>query len=105
MWKVSHHSVPTLSHSAGQVGVSNIADMYLTEKKGYLTLCLTVEGGGKVLLRSSAGVRDWFLALKRCCASSTEQFWSGRGERVQRESASIERWLLGRQPASQPTGR
>jgi hypothetical protein len=82
-----------------QVNLSSIEKMDLTEKKGYLTIALSVHKEGKILLRSSLGIREWFLVIKRCCKSTlehanTEEFWSGR---LQRESDNIDSWLLSRQ--------
>ena len=88
--------------------------MDLTEKKGYLTIALTVHKEGKILLRSTNGIQEWFHVitvcdqiyercqkliyyLQRCCKKEleqrTENFWSMKG---QIESDTIERWLPGR---------
>jgi len=81
-----------------EVQLSSIEKMNLTEKKGYLTIALAVHKEGKILLRSTVGIREWFHVITRCCKTTleqtTEQFWSGR---QQRESEDVERWLLGRQ--------
>ena len=47
-----------------QVDLSSIEKMDLTEKKGYLTIALTVHKEGKILMRSSLGIREWFLVIK-----------------------------------------
>ena len=47
-----------------QVQLSSIEKMDLTEKKGYLTISLAVHKEGKILLRSSLGIREWFLVIK-----------------------------------------
>ena len=88
--------------------------MDLTEKKGYLTIALTVLKGGKILLRSTLGIQECFHVItvcdqlyercqkliycaQRCCKKELEQrsenCWSMKG---QVESDNIERWLLGR---------
>ena len=88
--------------------------MDLTEKKGYLTIALTVHNEGKILLRSTIGIQEWFLVIivcnqlykrcqsfifcvQRCCKKKLEQrsenSWSMKGLI---ESDNIERWLLGR---------
>jgi hypothetical protein len=36
----------------------------LMDKRGYLTISLTVAGDGKMLLRKPEGIREWFEALK-----------------------------------------
>jgi hypothetical protein len=38
--------------------------MDLTEKKGYLTIALSVHKEGRILMRSSLGIREWFLMIK-----------------------------------------
>ena len=86
--------------------------MDLTEKKGYLTIALTVHKEGKILLRSTNGIQEWFHVItvrdqlyercqkliycaQRCCKKEleqrTENSWSTKG---QIESDNIERWLL-----------
>ena len=37
--------------------------MELTEKKGYLTIAMTVHKEGKILLRSTIGIQEWFNAI------------------------------------------
>ena len=44
--------------------MSSISKMDLTEKKGYLTIALSVHKEGRILLRSSLGIREWFLMIK-----------------------------------------
>ena len=36
----------------------------MTEKKGYLTIALSVHKESRILLRSSLGIREWFLSIK-----------------------------------------
>ena len=38
--------------------------MELVDKKGYLTLSITLAKDGKVLLRKPEGIRDWFEDIK-----------------------------------------
>ena len=38
--------------------------MDLTEKKGYLTIALSVHKMGKILLRSTVGIQEWFQVIK-----------------------------------------
>ena len=38
--------------------------MELVDKRGYLTICLTVTKEGKILLRKPEGIREWHQALK-----------------------------------------
>ena len=47
-----------------QIQLSSISKMDLTEKKGYLTIALSVHKEGRILLRSSLGIREWFLMIQ-----------------------------------------
>ena len=38
--------------------------MELLDKRGYLTISLSIAREGKILLRKPEGIRDWFAALK-----------------------------------------
>ena len=44
--------------------MSLLEKMDLTEKKGYLTIALSVHKEGRILIRSSLGIREWFLMIK-----------------------------------------
>lgn len=42
-----------------------IVDVQLLDKRGYLTICLTLASkDGKLFLRRPEGIREWFQALK-----------------------------------------
>ena len=41
-----------------------VEEVELVDKKGYLTLCITLAKDGKVLLRKPEGIRDWFQDIK-----------------------------------------
>ena len=41
-----------------------VDEVELLDKRGYLTISLTVAKEGKILLRKPEGIRDWFAALK-----------------------------------------
>ena len=41
-----------------------VDEVELLDKRGYLTISLTVAREGKILLRKPEGIRDWFAALK-----------------------------------------
>lgn len=93
----------TANTSIFKIKLSSIACMELTEKKGYLTIALTVHKEGKILLRSTNSIQEWFHVITRCCNKEleqrTENFWSMKG---QTESENIERWLLGRTGSHPP---
>ena len=41
-----------------------VEEVEVVDKKGYLTLCITLAKDGKVLLRKPEGIRDWFQDIK-----------------------------------------
>ena len=45
------------------MNLSSIASMDLTEKKGYLTISLTVHKESNVLLRSTTGIQELFHVI------------------------------------------
>ena len=38
--------------------------MELLDKRGYLTICISVVREGRVYLRNTEGIRDWYDALR-----------------------------------------
>lgn len=38
--------------------------MDLLDKRGYLTICLSLVKEGKIYLRRPEGIKDWFVALQ-----------------------------------------
>ena len=48
-----------------KIRLSEVEDVQLVDKKGYLTVALTVaKDGSKVLLRKPEGIREWFLDIQ-----------------------------------------
>ena len=41
-----------------------VEEVELVDKRGYLTLSITLAKDGKVLLRKPEGIRDWFEDIK-----------------------------------------
>jgi hypothetical protein len=41
-----------------------VEEVELIDRKGYLTLCLTLVKEGRVLLRKPEGIREWFHDIK-----------------------------------------
>merc|ERR1719273_2516561 len=84
-----------------KVKLNHIESVELLDRRGYLTLSITVAKEGKMLLRKTEGIREWFQILKSCAAEcqdrsmkSTEEFWS---KRQFTDSGNIEKWLAARQ--------
>jgi hypothetical protein len=47
-----------------QIKLCELEDVELLDRRGYLVLCFTLQKEGKVYLRKTEGIRDWFNALK-----------------------------------------
>jgi len=87
-----------------RIRLSEIDDVELIERRGYLTLRLSLpKEGGKLLLRKTDGIRKWYLMLqeyvekakkRRVSMKSTEEFWS---KRQHTDSSAMESWILSRQ--------
>eukprot|EP00095_Tigriopus_kingsejongensis_P011317 maker-scaffold14_size734282-snap-gene-6.28 protein:Tk11317 transcript:maker-scaffold14_size734282-snap-gene-6.28-mRNA-1 annotation:"conserved hypothetical protein" len=67
--------------------LSDVSEVELLDKKGYLTVSLILNKEGKILLRKPEGIREWFASLKECVQQSkdrkglmksTKEFWSKR---------------------------
>ena len=44
--------------------MSEIDDVELLDKRGYLTICVTLVKEGKVYLRKTEGIREWFRTIR-----------------------------------------
>ena len=44
--------------------LAEISDIFMKDKKGYVTLCVTFKKEGKIMLRSSSGIQKWFSLIK-----------------------------------------
>ena len=44
--------------------MSDIDDVELLDKRGYLTIAVNLPKDGRVYLRKTEGIRDWFIALR-----------------------------------------
>jgi hypothetical protein len=47
-----------------QIKLSDIEAIELLDKRGYLTICITLAREGKVYLRRADGIRDWYEAVR-----------------------------------------
>ena len=87
------------------MGVSDILDVILSDKKGYLTLSVTFRKEGRIMLRSSAGIHSWFNIVKDLWGreaggvkqQTTAEFWSGRFPLSSDTHNNVDSWLLQRQ--------
>jgi len=85
--------------------LSEILEVQLLDKRGYLTICLSLAAkDGKLFLRKPEGIREWYHTLKtstltskeRKNMQSTEEFWS-RKQFAEGSTNNIEHWLVARQ--------
>lgn len=79
-----------------------IMNVVLSDKKGYLTLNVTFNKEGKIMLRSSAGINIWHSLLQNLADSSIQQqstkdFWSGKNHSGGGDIYNVDSWLLDRQ--------
>ena len=44
--------------------LAEISDIFMKDKKGYVTLSVTFKKEGKIMLRSSSGIQKWFSLIK-----------------------------------------
>ena len=47
-----------------QLKLAEIDSVELLDKRGYLTVCISLLKEGKIYLRRPEGIRDWFNALQ-----------------------------------------
>ena len=47
-----------------QIEISEVTEVQLHDKKGYLTLSITFRRDGRIMLRSSSGIDKWFSLIK-----------------------------------------
>ena len=85
-----------------QIRLAKIESISLEDRRGYLTLILTTNKDGKILLRKPEGIRDWYnsvvhhslLEKQTTRLKTTEQFWKSRQVT---DSSNIQDWLLARE--------
>ena len=44
--------------------MNSIESVELREKKGNVSVAISIHKEGKILLRNSIGIREWFIAIK-----------------------------------------
>ena len=47
-----------------QVKICDAEEVELLDKRGYLTICISLPREGKIYLRKTEGIRDWHKQLK-----------------------------------------
>ena len=81
-----------------QIKLSEIEAIELLDKRGYLTICITLSREGKVYLRRADGIRDWYEAIRENMRESrarrnnrTSAIFADRRQNT--DSAGIDNWL------------
>ena len=77
MWKVNRLNMMKTNlqyrlNISTQMEISDVNDIFMTDKKGYITLNVIFKKEGKIMLRSSSGIQKWFSLIKvsHSCLSS-----------------------------------
>ena len=47
-----------------QVNLREIEEIELLDKRGYLTICVTLAREGKIYLRKTEGIKEWYKQLR-----------------------------------------
>ena len=81
-----------------QIKLSEIEAIELLDKRGYLTICITLTREGKVYLRRADGIRDWYEAIRENMRESrarknnrTSAIFADRRQNT--DSSGIDNWL------------
>ena len=85
--------------------MSQVGTISLEDRRGYLTLILTTQRDGKILLRKPEGIKDWYnsivhhslLEKQTTRLKTTDQFWKSKQAT---DSQNIQDWLLARDRVS-----
>jgi len=79
-----------------KVKLSDVEDVCLLTKKGYLTISLSHVKDGRVFLRRHDGIKEWYSMIKAYVHESRKRriFWAG-SDGV--DENSVEAWLMSRQ--------
>jgi len=86
-----------------KIKLVEVEEVELLDRRGYLVISITLStrGEGKIYLRKTEGIRDWFNSLQDCVRDSKKRrtdrvnnsFWSNKQIT---DSSSIEKWLMAR---------
>jgi len=81
-----------------KIKLSEIEAIELLDKRGYLTICITLQREGKVYLRRADGIREWYEAIRENMKESrarknnrTSAIFADRRQNT--DSSGIDNWL------------
>ena len=89
-----------------QIRLSEIDNLSIEERKGYLTLVLVTSRDSRLLLRKTEGIRDWQKSIETQLSQerqrhremqSTNDFWNRKQFSDCHNTAAASQWLLVRE--------
>ena len=93
--------VGCLHISQFQIKLSEVDGIELLDKRGYLTICISLQREGKFYLRRADGIRDWFEAIRDNMKESRARKNNRNSaifldRRQNTDSSGMENWLAQR---------
>ena len=84
-----------------QIKLSEVDGIELLDKRGYLTICISLQREGKFYLRRADGIRDWFEAIRDNMKESRARKNNRNSaifldRRQNTDSSGMENWLAQR---------
>eukprot|EP00096_Caligus_rogercresseyi_P015970 TRINITY_DN846_c0_g3_i1.p1 TRINITY_DN846_c0_g3~~TRINITY_DN846_c0_g3_i1.p1 ORF type:complete len:645 (+),score=231.04 TRINITY_DN846_c0_g3_i1:219-2153(+) len=82
-----------------KIKLGEVEEVELLDKRGYLTICISLPREGKVYLRKTEGIREWYSLLKDCvrdCRKKRRESGVPLFKKQNTDSTSIEKWILDR---------
>lgn len=91
-------SRPSTNDLLYTVKLADVVDVELLDKRGYLTICVSLEKDGKVFLRKTEGIKEWYkqlaeLSQRQRPKKATPSSGSSWMKRQLTDSSGMEHWL------------
>ena len=105
IFKKGTSRISDMGSFVSKVRLSQVGSITLEDKRGYLTLVLTTQRDGKILLRKPEGIRDWYSSIvhhsllekQTTRLKTTDQLWKSKQAT---DPQNIQDWLLSRDRVS-----
>jgi len=105
IFKKGTSRISDMGSFVSKVRLSQVGNITLEDRRGYLTLTLTTQRDGKILLRKPEGIRDWYSSIvhhsllekQTTQLKTTDQLWRSRQAT---DPQNIQDWLLSRDRVS-----
>jgi len=103
IFKKSTSRLSDMGTFVNKIRLSEIENLNIEERKGYLTLVLVTARDSKLLLRKTEGIRDWQRSIEQQLArerqrhremQSTNDFWNRKQFSDCQNSSQASQWLL-----------